>query len=102
MRGHFLVHVARVLGQRAFEHKISFVPWILTFAALDRPLKVERHSVNNLRREAQLVPFQLAALEELIQKCTLVALSVAESRNESRDLSRILRSEERRVGKEGR
>src|SRR5713101_7895799 len=90
VRRHFLIRVAHVLRQRSLEDEISLVPRILPLATLDRPLKVEHHSVNNVRRETQLVPLQLAALEKLIQKRSLVALPITEARNESRDVSRIL------------
>ena len=90
MRRHFLVHVARVLRQHTLEHEIIFIPRILPFSALDRALKVELAPVNNFRRETQVISLELARLEKLIQKGSFVALAVAESRNESRDVPRFL------------
>src|SRR5271157_1168400 len=45
--------------------------------------------MHNLSREVQLVAIELAALEELIQKRSLIALTVSESRNEAGDASVI-------------
>src|SRR5437868_2441841 len=51
VRRHSLIHVAHVLRQRSLEDEVGLVSRILSLAALDRSLKIERHSVNNLRRE---------------------------------------------------
>ena len=74
VRRNFLVRVARSLGQRSLEHEISFIPRILPLAALDRSLKVKCHPAHNFRREAQLIAFDLGALEKLVQELSLVAV----------------------------
>src|ERR1700730_2780931 len=90
VRRNFLVHVARIFRQCALQHEVALVPRLLPFAALHRPLKIERNPVNNLSRKAQLVSVKLATLEELIEEGSLVAVSVAEPGNESGDVSRLL------------
>src|ERR1022692_3406612 len=63
---------------------------MLSFATLDRSLKIERNAVNNFSSKTQLVSLKLPALEKLIQERSLVALSISESRNESCDVIRLL------------
>src|ERR1700736_4462421 len=89
MRTHFLVHVRRTLSQRSLEHVIGFVSRILPVAPLYRALEIEPDTVDGLGGKAHLVPFELAGLEELVQECALVALSVAISRHEFRQLNSV-------------
>src|SRR3984885_5065181 len=88
-RRDFLICVARVLRQSTLEHKITLVPRILSLTAFHCALKVEGKPVNNFSGKTQLVSLEFRALEKLIQKRSLVAFSIAESRNEARDMPRL-------------
>ena len=57
----------------------SQVPLTAAYNALE----TERVPMDNLGRKTQLVPFEFARLDELIQKNSAVALRITESRNES-------------------
>src|SRR5260370_6533936 len=89
MRTYFLVHVCRPLSQSSLQHVIAFVPWILSFASLHRALEVEPDAVDGLGGEADLISFEIACLEELIEERALVALAVSISRDESRQVNSI-------------
>src|SRR5208282_6077430 len=63
VRRDFLVRVAHILCDRAFEHEISVIPRILPLTAFDRSFKIKRHSVDHFCVKLNLFPSSLALLK---------------------------------------
>src|SRR5690242_2960898 len=78
-RRDFVIHVARILGKCALEHVVPLALRSLAFAPLHRSFELERHSMNNVSNETQVVAFQFPSLKELIQKRTFIALALSVS-----------------------
>src|SRR6266568_5745894 len=79
----FLLRVGADASQIPAQHVICFVVQFLARSAIYNALETERVPMDNLSGKTQLVSFELARLDELIQKNSAVALRITESRNES-------------------
>src|SRR5437016_13558304 len=79
----FLLRVGADASQISAQHVIGFVVQLLARTAAYNALETERVPMDNLGRKTQLVSFEFARLDELIQKNSAVALRITESRNES-------------------